>query len=372
MNLIATGEQRSRVELAKLSNLSKMSVTNIVAELMEAGYVKEVEAEGPRTVGRNPIGLDISEKAPKIIGVLIKRSKCIVALCDLKMNILESDQHYWTICNAEILIETVCRMIDRFLLKEKNVVGIGVGTVGQVDITQGMILNPTNFFGIHHYPIGSFLAKRYGMPVHVDNQNNSAAIGELHYGYGKQYRDFVYVSITNGIGSGVVKNGENIHNEEGIGAEVGHISIDYKGPHCGCGNRGCLELYAGSNVICQKVWEETGERLEFEEICARSAEPYISGLLDDMMEKLAAGLLSLVNVLNPQAIILGQDAYYIPDHFLAQLEEMLNCRKLSKDFYHCQIVRPSLGPDGVLKGCAAMVADQMYQGEYLFRLEEEK
>ncbi|WP_343208181.1 ROK family transcriptional regulator [Anaerolentibacter hominis] len=365
LKLIATNPSVSRIELSKESNLSKMSVTNIVCELMEANYVREVETEGRKTVGRSPIGLDIAENAPKIVGVLLKRTGIMVGLCDLKMNLTKYERHDWTVCNGEILIEKACELIDKVMKDEENVVGIGVGTVGQVDINTGLIINPINFFGISNYPIGSFLGKRYHIPVLADNQNNCAAIGEIHYGWGRKYRDFIYLGVTNGIGSGIVQGGESVHCVNGVGGEIGHMSIDYRGHKCNCGNRGCLETYAGANVVCERFREQTGERIEFQEICARAEEPVIAEILEDTMEKLSVGLLSAVNILNPEAIILGQDAFYLPDQYLAALEEKINSRKISKSSYYCEVVRPSLGKDGVLKGCAAMVADQMYRGNYL-------
>ncbi|QQO09549.1 ROK family transcriptional regulator [Breznakiella homolactica] len=368
LQLIAAGKQPSRIELARQSNLTKMAVSKIVTNLIDDGLVEETGIEETNNVGRNPIGLGISSRAPKIVGLLIDRKYCMAILCDLRMKILllerlDLDES----CNSTSLQKTIYTLLGKIFRSPQadTVLGIGVGTPGPVDINNGIILNPPNFYGITNFPVGSILRRKYDLPVLVDNQCNTAAVVERFFGVGKYFLDFVYVGITTGIGSGIITNGQLLQNFNGLSSEIGHLSINYDGPVCTCGNRGCLEAYIGTPVLSKTIEELTGERLSFRELCERDGTSPYTELFEDMIEKLGSALTSCINLLNPQAVVLGHESYWLSDMRTNQLEQLLNARKISQTYRHIEVIKPFFAEQTTVLGCASSIAALVFSGQLL-------
>ena len=365
LKLIATGECSSRIEIAKCSGLTKMSVTNIVSEFMELGIVEEQDVEPTGGQGRNPICITISQKAPKLIGLFIHRDSCTAVLCDLRLQIQKKAVVKITEENSGRLLEKMYEVIDAVMPAEDKVVGIGVGAVGPVDIRRGMILNPPNFFGIRDFEVTAPLYERYRLPVYLDSQYNCAALAEKYFGIGKRYHDFVFLGITNGIGSGIICDDRIFRNSHGLTSEIGHISIDWKGERCSCGNRGCLEMYAGARVIEKVLCECTGERKSFREFCWKADELGERGdaIFRKMMDSIACALTSLVNLMNPQAVIVGHEGFWLPDVWLKYLEKEINKMQLSRDYRSIVIRKSSFEEEAHLRGCVCTVLNKVFEGE---------
>lgn len=366
LKLIATGECSTRVELAKGTGLSKMSVTNIVGEFIEEGIIEELDAEPMKGQGRNPICLCISKRAPKLVGLFIHRDQCIAVLCDLQLRILERTVIEYRELDEQTLLQTMFAVIDRVMPREERILGIGVGAVGPVDIRKGMILNPPNFYGIRDFAVTQPLEERYHIPVYMDSQYNCAALAEKYFGIGKRYKDFAFVGITNGIGSGIISDDKLLKNAHGLTSELGHVSIDWRGEKCSCGNRGCLELYAGVRAVEKQFQEQTGSRASFRGICRRAEEqeaPLVNVVFEEMMEQLACGLVGMVNLVHPRAIIMGHEGVHIPDRYLEYLEGLINEQKLSGDYRQITVKKSSFGEDAHLLGCACIVLNKVFEGE---------
>ena len=151
--LIATGTCNTRIELSRRTGLAKTTVTNIVAEFMEKGIVKECEEELTEVCGRNPIILKVADQAPKIIGILVFRTNIQAVLCSLDMQIFRTETIEFGELTGDILIQNAFELIDQMMEEEKNILGIGIASIGPVDIRNGIILNPPRFYGVKHVPI---------------------------------------------------------------------------------------------------------------------------------------------------------------------------------------------------------------------------
>lgn len=172
--LIATGTCNTRIELSRRTGLAKTTVTNIVAEFMEKGIVKECEEELTEVCGRNPIILKVADQAPKIIGILVFRTNIQAVLCSLDMQIFRTETIEFGELTGDILIQNAFELIDRMMEEEKNILGIGIASIGPVDIRNGIILNPPRFYGVKHVPIKEAIQKKYNLPVYFDHDNNCA------------------------------------------------------------------------------------------------------------------------------------------------------------------------------------------------------
>ncbi len=150
------------------------------------------------------------------------------------------------IAQIDQLINQVSAQVDR-----QQVLGIGVGTPGPLDPFTGVVLEAPNLHGWVNVPLKAILEERTSLPVHVGNDANAAALGEWRFGSGRGCQDFIYVTISTGIGGGVVSNGKLLLGHKGIAGEVGHMTIQTDGPVCGCGNIGCWEVVASGTALAR-------------------------------------------------------------------------------------------------------------------------
>lgn len=332
--LIATSDGISRTELAEASGLTKMAVSYIVAEFLEKGLVVETEYTGQRKLPRKPVMLRLSQNCPNIAGVLVHRNYIAAVLCDCQLNVLRSSTIRIQNYSQDELLEAAFRVTDA-VMAGRMVAGIGIGSIGPVDIANGIILNPPDFFGIQDLPIVQMFRQRYELPVFLDYHYNCAAMAEKYFGKGQTYRNFLFLGITEGLGMGIVADNKLYSGFTGLSSEIGHVCIDRNGPLCSCGNRGCMGSYLNFNS------EE--------------------GILSSM-ECLAIGMAGICNQLNPEAIIVGDELARLQDAHLQVLEDQLNQRLLSKHYRRVKIVRSYRCKDLEASSCAMNVICRIFDG----------
>ena len=370
LQLIATSAQ-SRADITKRIGLTKMAITNIVGELIEEGYIVETETEEKNSVGRTPVLLDIAPSAPVALGVYISRNEVCVLVSDIKSRALYMDKKELIKENAESLMEKVFSLLDSalsFLKKhspKSRVLGIGVSSIGPLDPMNGVILSPAGFFGIGELPIAGLLKERYNLPVAVHNDMDASAVAEKLYGNGNLYDSFLYLGITNGIGSGIIFNRRLYHSGGISGGEIGHMSINFDGPLCNCGNRGCLETYATMPIILDKMQNATGlARITPEEFEMLARDPGCDAILYDMAEKLSVALVNAINLLDVQAVIIGHEGAHIPLPYLKQMEENINRRILGAGYRNVPVIRSYFGSRAPLMGSVALIFERLFGGDF--------
>lgn len=337
--LLATRPSSTRSELAQMSGLTKMTLTNIIAEFIEKGYVSETEAACRGGAWR----VYLSDRAPKILSVLIHRTHLDVSLCDFHLNILEYRTARITQYDETTLMNELFRMADE-LVKLDNVAAIGIGSIGPLDIDRGLILNPPNFYGIRDVPIVKYFSYRYDLPVFLNHHFNCMALAEKIYGAGQPYHDFLFLGFSNELNLSIITGGELYSNNTGFTSEIGHMSINFDGPECTeCGLRGCLGNYFG---------------LQDERIPAKE--------LDTMLKRLTTVLASLSNLLNPQAVIIHNASGHLTGDRLTQLENDLNRLIVAHPYRHIDVRCARQLPRLESASCAVTVARQAFSGNLLF------
>lgn len=368
LKMIATRQCLSRADLARSTGLSKMTISNIVSEMVERDLLAERESEQNDSVGmgRNPIKLVISPNAPKVIGVLIMRSRCEAVLCDLNLNIIKRETVTTENLNAQRLLHIVFQLIDTMLLNEHHVISIGLASIGPISIKKGMILHPYFFFDIKNIEIVKSIKQRYHLPVSFDNDNQSAVLAEKLFGNSRDYEDILFVGVSEGVGCGVVSQNRFYTNRRGFPPELGHVSIDYQGIPCVCGGRGCVERYINSSDLLKKMQEATGKYFSYADFCQMTDNPKIAEILTDAIDKLAVAVVSSINILNPEIVILGQDCVYWPEWCIDLLDKKINERKFSDHEVHIPVSKAYFGRDALLLGAACNTIDKIFQGRFLF------
>lgn len=361
LKLLCTHDGVSRVQLSQRTGLTKMTVSNIVAGLMEQGYVVERAPERNAGVGRNPITLDIAPEAPKVLGVQLGREGVTAVLFDLKLRVVAKEDEPFAQENTDSLMEKLFRAVDRVRARGRRILGCGVSVVGPLDVESGVVLNPPNFFGVSNLPLRRLLSAHIGLPVELNNDMNCAALGEKLFGAGREFHNFLYVGLSTGIGSGIIENDGLYQNSSGFAGELGHTSIDCNGPACGCGNRGCLEEYVAMPVIETRLREATGWNDDFAGFCVHAEDTRVHEVLADVIEKITRALVNAVNLLNPQAILVGHNGTYLPARYLEQLERELNRRKFSQDYLRIKVKKSRFGVDSSLYGSACLSLRQLFE-----------
>ena len=211
------------------------------------------------------------------------------------------------------------RLLAEAGLGPGDLAAVGVSAPGPVDAARGALVNPPNLPGWGTVPLRDLLAGALGVPVHVENDANAAALAEWRHGAGRGFEDFVYLTMSTGVGGGLVLGGRLYAGALGNAGEIGHLPVEWDGDPCGCGLRGCLEAYVGGAAWTRRlrrIAPEAGRTAELaggrEHItprelvaAAHEADPFACGEMERWNDYLARGITALVFVLAPQAVILG-------------------------------------------------------------------
>lgn len=244
----------SRAEIARITGLTRTTVSDIVADLIEEGLVAEVGV-GKSTGGKSPIMLSLVGDAYLMIGLDLGYNQFRGAVVDLRGKIhrsisLEVDEK-----TGNQAIDSAFWIIDQLMCELKcALIGIGVGTPGLVNTQEGIVLNAVNL-DWHNLPLGQILRERYGLPVIVLNDCQAAAMGEFKFGDNPPASgNVVVVRVGHGIGSGVIIDGKIFHGDGGSAGEIGHVTMTENGSlPCRCGKSGCLETLASTQAVLQRA-----------------------------------------------------------------------------------------------------------------------
>lgn len=258
-----------------------------------------------------------------------------------------------------------------------SVIGVGVGIAGQIEADSGVVHFAPNL-DWHQVPLKADLEKALNLPVVVINDVRAITWGEWLYGAGRGYDDLICMYVGTGVGGGVVSGGRMLAGSSNTAGEIGHIAIDLHGPLCTCGNRGCLEVFAGGWAIAARAVNiarthpEQAELLlglvenQRDELIAEIvAQGYLQGdqlsqhLINEVVEAMVAGLVSLINTFNPRLIILGGGVIDGLPEIIAQVDAKVRWRCLTAAGKHLRIVAAELGEKAGVVGTAALAAREV-------------
>lgn len=362
MELVATGREDSRIGISQTTGLSKMTVTNIVNELITANVIQTGEKLPMGTVGPKPQALCVSQNSPLILGIYIARDKIYGLLCDISMQALKHDSMPLADETSDSLADKLFALCRSLLTaSERAVWAIGVATIGPVDVKTGIILKPNSFFGIENFELAKLLENEFDLPVYVENDMNAAALAEMYFGAGRSAESFLYIGLTNGVGAGIISNHRLYEPGYGLAGELGHTGVNLEGPPCPCGRRGCTELYVSIPVITQTLHEATGLGLSFEEYCTLSTAEVV-GVFDKVADILSYAVLNQVNMLNPQLVLLGHEGAYLPHRCVKRLSQKVNKYKLWGEHSSVSFGISFFGNMAPVFGSICVVLSQWFSG----------
>lgn len=370
MRLICTGQANTRGALSKITGLSRMTVTNLVNELIDTKYLHIAgQTEGASLQGRKAGILEVSPHAPKVVGIFIERDACRLILSTIDAKIIRQDEMaLWQGITGQELLDTLGVRYRKLVEGVPELLGIGIASIGPVDRENGVILSPPDFWGLENIPVKSYFEALDDPPVYFDNNMNAAVLAEQIFGKGRGIKNIAYVGVLRGVGAGIVSDGQLLRGPTGIVGEIGHTTINFLGPLCQCGNRGCLELYTSLPVIVQSANEEIARHektalygaLDWPKlvVLARRGDHFCMRALDDLCELLSIGLINLVNTFDCEHIFLGHDIALAEGLIEAHLEELVNRRILAVGFKRVQITMSAFGRQAPFIGSVCLALQQ--------------
>jgi glucokinase-like ROK family protein len=383
LRLIWEKQRLSRAEIARLGGLSRSTVSEIIKEILPKGLISEM-GEGPSRGGRRPIVLEFKDDACVILGIEMGAAHVGVALTDLRGKVLAWNTQNHPVRDdpegTRLVIADLCRRsLSSQAARNRPLVGLGIAVPCPVDPGQPERLSAVvlpewkDGLGLEE------LVAELDVPLLVDNDANLGALAENWWGEGQQSENLSYIKVATGIGSGHVINGEIYRGATGVAGEIGHMAIDPAGPLCVCGLRGCLVTLAGGQAILARTRElvaaSPGSRLASKldelsiqevENAALNGDPVALQVVNEAAEYLGTALASLLNLMNPEVLVLGGDFARLGELVLAPLRQRVRSLTLTSSVTAARITASRLGPQSVAVGAATMVLKAALEDSRLF------
>lgn len=303
----------SRANIASVTSLNKGTVSSLVSELMKENLIYE-SGPGKSSGGRRPVILHFNKLAGYSIGIDLGVNYMLGLLTDLEGNIITEKYIDYNYSSYDATMEMLFTIID-YLIATKptsnyGIVGIGVGIPGAVNNDGDVLLVPNlNWKDIQ---IKELIERKYNVPVNIENEANAGAYGEKKYGVGKQYNHIIYVSVGIGIGVGMIFDKKLYKGNNGFSGELGHMTIELNGKQCNCGNTGCWELYASEKALATNmevfnIPKPPNEIQHLDYLLSLTEEnnDKVIQLFEQIGEYLGLGINNIVNIFNPEQVIIG-------------------------------------------------------------------
>ncbi len=320
LDLVRTHQPISRADLARLMNMHRASITLLVNELLAEGSLVE-GGTGESQRGRKPTFLYINAREQCVVGVDIRYTRSFIVVTDLLGKQLVDIKSFPTERNPERLVAELGARIKAIISEHKEIescAGVGVVVPGMVDRVSGRLLNaPT--LGWRDVNLREPLAVATGFPVHIENSGRACALAQVWATRGEatSFGDVVFVSVSDGVGVGVVVNGELLHGRHNIAGEFGHLPLNIDGPRCSCGATGCWEAYVsniatlsryyGRNLAEQRPASAESATFDVGALIARArvGDGKALAALQATAQYLGLGLASVINAIDPARVYLS-------------------------------------------------------------------
>lgn len=372
--------EASRKGLAEQIGFAPSYIGTLVAELRRRGLVEE-GGRSPSRAGRRRILLHVVPDLAHVIGIRIGRANTRIVVTDLRGKVLSLKKLPTEIRKGEQhVFDLIEREIGSAVEADRLIKGIGIGVSGVIDRQSGTVLFWPKVPGWNNVPLRRKIQTKYGLPVVVEDSVRTMALTEKKFGQAKKYSNFAYVVVSMGLGAAIYIDDRLYIGANDLAGELGHTTIDERGDICSCGNRGCLEVYASGWAIINRVkgglqqgvhsslaplMENQPEMVSIEAIvnAARLRDQFAHTVLWEAGVHLGTAVATIVNLLNPEAIVLGGE---IPRAakglMLKPLFHSFRGRAFHRSIRNLKVTVSRLGGESGAVGAALMVAEKLLPG----------
>ncbi len=317
------------------------------------------------------LGIDLG--GTKIIAGLVERSGRILA-----KEYRETQAAQGPASVFDRLIEATTTVLASQSIDLSEVNAIGVAAAGPIDAASGTVTAPPNLPGWHDVPLARLIQNRVSLPTYLENDAAAAALAEFTFGAGRGCQHMIYVTASTGIGGGFVLNGRLYQGAAGAAGEIGHMTLLPNGPLCGCGNRGCLEALASGTAIARDARERVSRgvptliaelvngdltKISAKVVAQAADEGDIEAqeILQEAMEYLGVGVANLVNLFNPEIIVIGGGLTNMGERLFDTVRRVIDRRAFPISAHTVEVRPAQLGSDVGLLGAAAVAMTSAQQ-----------
>lgn len=379
-NLINKHESISRAELAQITRLSPTTVSSLTEELMQNGMILETGAGTTATSGRKPIMLEVDSNGGFVASVEFIEKSFRCSVYNLKCKFVDGFEKA-VIDYSSIAGQIICsidEILNRKGIDKNKLLGIIIGVPGLIDHTTNRILSSTV---ITIDPDNDFVEqiKQYytHIPVLMQNESCLSAYAEKVFGLIGDVRSLIFIDINVGIGAGIILDGQIFTGASGTAGEVGHMSIDMNGPKCKCGNRGCLEVMTsipamlqkivftvmmGRDTVVKELVNNDYNRINMSVIteALKLDDELVTEVIDETAVRLAFGVNNVINLFNPEVVVIGGELKELGDSFLDKLKFNIQQISLSHNINTLKIKYSNLTNESVTIGGAKYLLDNIF------------
>ena len=359
-------------DLARELNVSVPSVTKLVTELKEDGYLEDngkIETSG----GRRPNVFGLAADAFYFLGVDVRRRRLDIALLDFQGNIIEKKEGIpFVLENTMAAFEQICLEINNFIdessLGKEKIIGVGISLTGRVDSNDGYSYT---YFNFNETPLTDLFEERLGIRSYIENDSRAMVYAEKIFGVVKEEKNVLFLNLGRGIGVGEMFDGKLYYGKTGFAGELGHIPLLDNEIICHCGKKGCLEteasgialekmfiehLAAGETSVLSEKWKSGEDILLYDIIEAANNDDVLSiTLIANIAEKLGRGVGVLINLLNPDLVVVGGSLSLVGDYLMLPLKMAINKYSLSLVSKDTKFKTSKLGETASVIGVAMLV-----------------
>lgn len=360
----------SRAEIARVTHLTRPTVSDVVAELIDAGLIEEI-GYAPSTGGKRAILLRVDANSRSLIALDLAREDFRGALIDLRGEIRHRVSLTLQGYDGNAALSLVYALVDALIAAAQNpLLGIGIGAPGLVDVVDGVIHQAVNlnWRDVH---LRDLLEARYKLPVYMANDCQVAALGEYTFGENNRSKDLAVIHIGKGVGAGIVLGGRLFHGNPLGAGEIGHVVVVENGEPCQCGNAGCLETLINNRGVVRRARALAADRpqsllnrlapdldaLTFETLCQAfdAGDETARQVIHEVGQHLGAATAHLVAILGGCRILIAGRLLCFGQFLLDAIREELTRRSLAALSQASEVDFVSLGGDIVLRGAAALL-----------------
>jgi len=380
LNTIRKSGMISRVEIAEITGLGRSTVTNITAHLIKEKMIFEKKTETSSSRGRRRVLLALNPDAAYVVGVKLSAFQISFAVTNMQADVMSSLIVPVRIGQrpvefiVDLIEEGIGHCVAKARLKMEKISGIGIGIPGFIDSKRGIVYwSPLYKQG--NTTLRELTQDRFKIPTYVENDANTVTLAQQWFGEGRGVDNFLTVTVEHGIGMGIVVNGQIYRGERGIGAEFGHLIIKPGDELCRCGKRGCIEAYAADYKIleaaimaCKTGKWQCGDisSLTIEDVtsAARNGDPVLKKIFKGSGEILGLGISGLVQIFNPEKIIIAGEGVRAGDLLFKPMRRMIKKHTTAELYKTLKIVVQKWKDTDWARGAASMVLQELYKSPF--------